>query len=96
MTDEVPVEHVPGCSLDPVYWFRHAIASTARLALHDSDRTQYDQLAAGSLLDTLGLLAELPEWGDVTLREVARQATLMSDDIFFGMCTCGAARKPVD
>ena len=78
----MPVEHAPGCSLDPVHWFRHAVHVTARLALQDTDRTQHDQRAASALLDTLGMLAEL-----------ARSATYMSDEIFFGMCTCGAARE---
>ena len=79
--------------MDPVDWFRHAVHVTARLALQDTDRSQHDQRAASALLDTLGMLAELPEWGEVTLREVARSATYMSDEIFFGMCTCGAARE---
>jgi len=86
------VEHAPGCSLDPVHWFRHAVAVSARLALQDVDRSQHDQRSASALLDTLGLIAELPGWGEVTLREVARQATIMSDEVFFGMCTCGASR----
>ena len=34
----MPVEHAPGCSLDPVHWFRHAVHVTARLALQDTDR----------------------------------------------------------
>ncbi|HMT31201.1 MAG: hypothetical protein IPL93_11095 [Actinomycetales bacterium] len=93
MQERMPVEHAPGCSLDPVHWFRHAVHVTARLALQDTDRSQHDQRAASALLDTLGMLAELPEWGEVTLREVARSATYMSDEIFFGMCTCGAARE---
>ena len=96
MNDDLPVDHAPGCSLDPVQWFRHAVAATARLALKETDRTQHDQRAAASLLDTLGMLAELPEWGEVTLREVARSATYMSDEIFFGMCTCGAAQRPLN
>ena len=96
MNDDLPVDHAPGCSLDPVHWFRHAIAATARLALQETDRTQHDQRAAASLLDTLGMLAELPEWGEVTLREVARSATYMSDDIFFGMCTCGAVQRSLN
>ncbi len=89
----MPVHHAPGCALDPVHWFRHAVAAAATLALQEVDRTQHDQAAAAALLDTLGLLAELPEWGEVTLREVGRTATLMSDEIFAGMCTCGAARE---
>ena len=86
------VRHAPGCALDPVNWFRHAIAVAARLALQDVDRAQHDQVSAAALLDTLGLIAELPEWGEVTPREVARQATIMTDDVFVGLCTCGAAR----
>ncbi len=90
---DVPlVKHAPGCALDPVHWFRHAVAVSARLALQDVDRRQHDQHSAAALLDTLGLIAELPEWGEVTLRELARQATIMSDEVFVGMCTCGAAR----
>jgi len=87
------VRHAPGCALDPVHWFRHAVAVAARLALQDVDRTQHDQASAAALLDSLGLIAELPDWGEVTLREVARAATIMTDEIFVGMCTCGAARE---
>ncbi|MBK8469651.1 MAG: hypothetical protein WAR57_09475 [Candidatus Phosphoribacter sp.] len=90
--DGIPVNHAPGCSLDPVHWFRHTVGVSARLALQEVDRSQHDQRAAASLLDTLRILAELPQWGDITLREVARQATLMSDEVFVGLCTCGAAR----
>ena len=91
--DEPVVRHAAGCSLDPVHWFRHAVAVTARLALHDTDRSQHDQRSAAAMLDTLGLLAELPDWGEITLREVAQMATAMSDEVFAGMCTCGAARE---
>jgi hypothetical protein len=90
--DSPVVRHTPGCALDPVHWFRHAVSVAARLALQDVDRTQHDQASAAALLDTLGLIAELPEWGEVTLREVAGQATIMTDEVFVGMCTCGAAR----
>ena len=87
------VRHAPGCALDPVHWFRHAVAVAARLALQDVDRTQHDQASAAALLDSLGLIAELPDWGEVTLREVARASTIMTDEVFVGMCTCGAARE---
>ena len=85
------IEHASGCVLDPVQWLRHAAAAAGRLAgpLEEEDESA-DREAVESLADTLAHFAELPEWATVTLRDVARHATLMDDERFGPMCTCGA------
>ena len=90
-----PTEHAPGCTLDAVHWLRHAIAAVGRLASPQADEFRsVDRKSAESLADTLAHFAELDEWGTVTLREVARHANLMDDELFGSRCTCGATRQP--
>jgi hypothetical protein len=86
-------QHEPGCVLDPVHWFRHAIAAAGRL-VHplpaDPDLPYDDQISAEALTDALAHFSELPDWTTVTLHDVAQHATLMNDGRFHSMCTCGA------
>ena len=90
-----PTEHAPGCVLDPVYWLRHAIAASGRLASpQNDDLRNIDKISAESLADTLAHFAELDDWATVTLQDVAQHATLMDDERFGLQCTCGATRQP--
>jgi hypothetical protein len=88
----MPTEHAPGCVLDPVHWLRHAIAAAGRLIKPEGDPEidHVDRMAAESLADTLAVFAETADWATTTLRDVAQHATLMDNDFFHGMCTCGA------
>lgn len=87
-----PIEHAPGCVLDPAHWLRHAIAASGRLALPQNDELgTVDMKSAEALADTLAHFAELDDWATVTLRDIARHATLMDEERFGSQCTCGAA-----
>lgn len=89
-----PTEHAPGCVLDPVHWFRHAIAAAGRLIApeNDAEISHVDRTSAESLMDTLAQFAELDDYASIALREVALHASIMGDEFFGGMCTCGATR----
>lgn len=87
-----PIEHAPGCVLDPVHWLRHAIAASGRLAAPPgSELETVDKKSAGALADTLAHFAELDDWATVTLLDIARHETLMDEERFGAQCTCGAA-----
>jgi hypothetical protein len=43
-----------------------------------------------SLADALAHFAELDDWATATLRDLANHATLMNQEQFKHMCTCGA------
>jgi hypothetical protein len=87
------IVHQPGCPLDSVHWFRHAVAAAGCLA-EDKPDDHVDRVSATSLTDTLAHFAELDDWATVTLRDIADHATLMNWELnqkrFRGMCTCGA------
>ena len=83
------VIHQPGCVLDPVHWLRHAVAAAGHLTQEDPP-AHADRVSAVSLTDTLAHFAELDNWAEVTLRDVADHATLMNQDRFKHLCTCGA------
>jgi len=74
--------------LDSVHWFRHAVAAAGRLAQEEPD-PHTDRMSVMSLTDTLAHFAELEDWDTVTLRDVANHATLMNQERFKHMCTCG-------
>jgi hypothetical protein len=87
------IVHQPGCMLDSVHWFRHAVAAAGHLAQEEPD-SHADRVSAMSLADSLAHFAELDDWATVTLRDVADHATLMTQEVnkerFNHMCTCGA------
>lgn len=84
--------HKPGCGLDSVHWFRHAVAAAGCLAQEEPE-AHVDRVSAMSLTDTLAHFAELPGWAAVTFRDVADHATLMNQKRFESMCTCGAINR---
>ena len=87
-----PMEHRPGCILDPVHWLRHAIGAANHLLSDDPD-PRADRVSARSLLETMERHAELDNgWASVTMLELAQEATLMDDERFAAMCTCGAGK----
>jgi hypothetical protein len=89
-----PIEHAPGCVLDPVHWLRHAIAASGRLAApQGSELDTVDKKSAEALADTLAHFAELDDWATVTLRDIARHATLVDEERFGAQCTCGASAQ---
>jgi hypothetical protein len=86
-----PLKHQAGCTLDPVHWLRHAIAAAGLLARPHPDDAFVDRTSAEAMTDTLAYYAQLDEWANVTLKDVAYRSTLMSDGRFDYLCTCGAA-----
>lgn len=63
----------------------------ARALTHWHRHPLVDRNAAESLADTVAHFAELDDWAAVTLLDVARQATFMTDGRFDHLCTCGGA-----
>lgn len=49
-----------------------------------------DRTSAMALADTMARFAEQNDWETVTLKDVADHATLMNQEQFRHMCTCGA------
>lgn len=83
-------EHEPGCALDPVHWLRHAVGAAQRLVSEDRDldAPNLDRTSAVALLNEMERHAEFDGgWREVTLYEVARNATLLGDT-FAGHCSC--------
>ena len=83
-----PVEHEPGCVLDPVNWLLHTIEATTRLVVGEENaRATADRLASASLLNALEHFARQPEWRTVSLLKITQYCNLM-DAEFDVWCTC--------
>lgn len=83
------IVHQAHCPLYSVHWLRHAIAAAGQLAQEEPDPAA-DRVSAMALSDTLAHFAEVGDWSTVTLKDVADHATLMNQESFRRMCTCGA------
>ncbi len=82
-------DHAQGCALDPIHWLRRAIVAAGRRVSPEDDQVHHvDWRSAIALTDTLAQSADLEDWADVTLLEVARRAALTDQERFGRSCTC--------
>jgi hypothetical protein len=79
-------EHDIDCPLYPAHWLRHSLSAVQQLVAGDPE-ADADRLSAAALLNALDYFANHGGWENVTLRNVADYATLMSEEQF-PPCDC--------